>query len=170
MFENLKGSHVRNLLGFRKTNLHLRPNPEMNRQFQVAIYHVILQCENYAWSPPDAKGNRHCGSTKRHSIRRNDIQLVSTRIHYDSTERYYDLTGRYYDSTKRIMYQSIPSLTIPPPPLRQLFLMGRIPHPPAKKEFKANTLRAYKNELKSHPGAFSKIIHNKIMKNETEIM
>ena len=45
------------------------------------------------------------------------------------------------------MYQSIPSLTIPP----GNFFDGRIPHPPGKKEFKTPTPRAYKNELKPTP-------------------
>ena len=48
-----------------------------------------------------------------------------------------------------IMYQSIPSLTIPPPPGN--FFDDRIPHRPGKKEFKTPTLRAYKNEVKPHP-------------------
>ena len=48
---------------------------------------------------------------------------------------------------QRIMYQSIPSLTIPP----GNFFDGRIPHPPDKKEFKTPTSRDYKNELKPHP-------------------
>ena len=46
------------------------------------------------------------------------------------------------------MYQSIPSLTIPP----GNFLMDEFPTPRAKKEFKTPTVRAYKNELKPHPG------------------
>ena len=45
------------------------------------------------------------------------------------------------------MYQSIPSLTIPP----GNFFAGRIPHTPGKKEFKTPTPRAYKNELKPQP-------------------
>ena len=52
----------------------------------------------------------------------------------------------------RIMYQSIPSLTIPPWAKPQgNFFDGRIPHPPGKKEFKTPTPRAYENELKPHP-------------------
>ena len=51
------------------------------------------------------------------------------------------------------MYQSIPSLTIPPPP-REIFLMGEFPTP-----------QAYKKELKPRPpGAFSSIIYYKNVK------
>ena len=60
------------------------------------------------------------------------------------------------------MYQPIPSLTIPPP--TRAFCDGRIPHPREKRTFKTPTPRAYKNELKPHPGAFSSIIHYKNMK------
>ena len=42
-----------------------------------------------------------------------------------------------------IMYQSIPSLTIPP----GNFFDGRIPHPLGKKEFKTPSPRAFKKEL-----------------------
>ena len=45
------------------------------------------------------------------------------------------------------MYQSIPSLTIPP----GKFFDGRIPHPPGKKGVQNPHPRAYKNELKPHP-------------------
>ena len=58
------------------------------------------------------------------------------------------------------MYQSIPSLTIPP----GNFLMGEFSNPRAKRKFKTPTPRAYRNELKPHPGAFSSIIHYKNMK------
>ena len=69
------------------------------------------------------------------------------------------------------MYQSIPSLTIPPGKNpRAIFLTGEFPTPRAKKEFKTPTPRAYKNELKPTPGAFFSIIHYKNIKNKTEIM
>ena len=45
------------------------------------------------------------------------------------------------------MYQSIPSLTIPPGKTPAQFFFGRIPTP-GQKEFKTPTLQAYKNELK----------------------
>ena len=45
------------------------------------------------------------------------------------------------------MYQSIPSLTIPP----GNFFDGRIPHPRPKKGVQNPHPRAYKNELKPHP-------------------
>ena len=52
------------------------------------------------------------------------------------------------------MYQSIPSLTIPPPPppAKPLgeFFDGRIPIP-GQEEFKTPTPRAYEKELKPHP-------------------
>ena len=58
-----------------------------------------------------------------------------------------------------VMYQSIPSLTIPP----GNFFDGRIPHPPAKKELKTPTPRAYKNELKPQPrGHFPQLFTIKI--------
>ena len=74
---------------------------------------------------------------------------------------YVPLVGRI---VMYIMYQSIPSLTIPPPPWAN-FLMGEFPTPlsGAKKKFKTPTPRAYKNELKPHPGAFFSIIHYKNM-------
>ena len=51
------------------------------------------------------------------------------------------------------MYQSIPSLTIPPGKTPgQLFGWANSP-PPGKKEFKTPTPRAYKNELKPIPGS-----------------
>ena len=48
---------------------------------------------------------------------------------------------------KEVMYQSIPSLTIPP----GNFFDGRIPHSPGKKRVENPHPRAYKNELKRHP-------------------
>ena len=56
----------------------------------------------------------------------------------------------------RLMYQSNPSLTIPPwakPPGNSFD--GRIPNPPGKKKAQNPDPRAYKNELKPHPRAFS---------------
>ena len=52
----------------------------------------------------------------------------------------------------RVMYQSIPSLTIPPPWAKPLgnFFDGRIPHPRAKRVQNPHP-RAYKKELKPHP-------------------
>ena len=65
------------------------------------------------------------------------------------------------------MYQSIPSLTIPP----GNFFMGEFPTPWAKKKFKTPTPRAYKNELKPYPrGIFLNYSILKTWKNETEIM
>ena len=65
------------------------------------------------------------------------------------------------DLNDPLMYQSIPSLTIPP----GNFLMGEYPTPRARKKSKASTPWAYKNELKPHPrGAFFSIIHSKNMK------
>ena len=50
------------------------------------------------------------------------------------------------------MYQSIPSLTMPPGQNpRAIFLMGEFPTPREKKEFKTPTPRTYENELKPHP-------------------
>ena len=64
------------------------------------------------------------------------------------------------------MYQSIPSLTIPP----GNFFDGRIPHPLGKKSSNPHP-RAYKNELKPHPrGHFSQLFIVKTWKNETEVM
>ena len=51
-----------------------------------------------------------------------------------------------------LMFQSIPSLTIPIPPPRAKpgqFFDGQIPHPRAKRVQNPH-LRAYKNELKPH--------------------
>ena len=65
-----------------------------------------------------------------------------------------------------IMYQSIPSLTIPPPPgqnPRAIFLMAN--SPPLGQKWSSKPLpQAYKNELKPHPRAFSSIIHYENMK------
>ena len=64
-----------------------------------------------------------------------------------------------------VMYQSIPSLTIPPRAKpRGNFFDGRISHPPGKKGVQNPHPRAYKNELKPHPGAFFSIIQYKNMK------
>ena len=50
------------------------------------------------------------------------------------------------------MYQSIPSLTIPPGQNpRAIFLMGEFPTP-GQKGVQNPHPRAYKNELKPHPG------------------
>ena len=46
------------------------------------------------------------------------------------------------------MYQSIPSLIIPPGKTLGQFFDGRIPHPLGEKKVQNP---AYKNELKSHP-------------------
>ena len=53
-----------------------------------------------------------------------------------------------------VMYQSILSLTMPPPGQNPntIFLMG-------KKSSKPPPLRAYKNELEPHPGGLFSIIH-----------
>ena len=48
----------------------------------------------------------------------------------------------------KLMYQSIPSLTIPPPPGN--FSDELIPHPPGKNGVQNPHPRAYKNELKPH--------------------
>ena len=52
----------------------------------------------------------------------------------------------------------------PSPPgktLGQFFWWENFPPPGQKESSKPQTPRAYKNELKPHPGAFSSIIHHK---------
>ena len=50
------------------------------------------------------------------------------------------------------MYQSIPSLIIPPGQNpRAIFLMGEFPTPGKKRSSKPPPPRAYENELKPHP-------------------
>ena len=89
-----------------------------------------------------------------------------------------------WGSLNPIMYQSIPSLTIPsqakpsgnffderiPQPPGQKGVQN--PHPPGQKGVQNPHPRAYKNELNPPPppGAFFSIIHYKNIKNETEIM
>ena len=60
--------------------------------------------------------------------------------------------GRLNSNTK-LMYQSIPSLTIP----QGQFFHGQIPHPRAKKEFKTPTPGPKKRAKTSPPGHFSQL-------------
>ena len=90
-----------------------------------------------------------------------DNFFTSLKLVDKLTEKKIGTTGTVRDNRIEkcpIMYQSIPSLTIPPP---GNFFDRRIPHPSGKKVVQNPHPRAYKNELKPHPGAFSSIIHYK---------
>ena len=68
------------------------------------------------------------------------------------------------------MYQSIPSLTIPPGKPPGNFLIGEF-LTPGQKSVQNPHPRAYKNELKPHPRRhFPQLFTIKTWKNETEIM
>ena len=104
------------------------------------------------------------------SIRPNKTAIISEKKDWyisPTRARTFSFTT-LWPLVQRIMYQSVPSLTIhsPPPPQnhRAIFLMGKFPIPRAKKEFKTPTPWAYKNELKPHLWGISSIIHYKNMK------
>ena len=69
----------------------------------------------------------------------------------------------------QVMYQLIPSLTIPPGQTPRKFLEGRIPHPRAQRKCETPAT-GQKNRAKTHPwrNYFQKSIKN--TKHETEIM
>ena len=69
------------------------------------------------------------------------------------------------------MYQSIPDLTIPLAPPSKIPGATFLSSPPlGKKEVQNPDPRAYKNELKPHPGHFPQLFIIKTWKNETETM
>ena len=71
-----------------------------------------------------------------------------------------------------VMYQSVPSLTISPPPRQNPgnFLIGKFPTPGKKRDPNPHP-RVYKNELKPHHRErFPQLFTIKTLKNETEIM
>ena len=72
------------------------------------------------------------------------------------------------------MYQSIPSLTTPGQNPWANFWMSEFPIPGQKKEFRKSSKPPPSGPIKRAKtpplGAFSSIIHNKTLQNETEIM
>ena len=69
-----------------------------------------------------------------------------------------------------LMYQSIPSLTIPPGQPSGKFLKGRIPHPPGTGKAQNPDPRGRKIALNPHPwGNYFRKSSKKTTKHETEI-
>ena len=73
--------------------------------------------------------------------------IFNVKLWSSDLNQFQMLAPKHHVANRDLMYQSIPSLTIP----LGNFFDGRILHPLGKKKVQNPDPRAYKNELKPHP-------------------